>query len=315
MLLTEPLAAFLLSRGASSSSCGWLSPSPGSASVWEWLGAGIRLRGYSPWSGRSTCWLALGLPVLWLAREALRGRAPRRRPSPRVISLLATCLVLAPWTIRNAVELGRFVPVSTGGGKALFIGTYLDAGGDAVEAARNAARRTARPAPAARRRMSGTTTPTATCSSASSAASPPRATPAWKPTRRSGRLGRQGLEDDITDEPLRFAGMLATKSYETWTDAGARSVMLKEPSRALQLALGRSSPSPALAILGLRGVASRPWWASLVFLYNDRGRRAADRLARRELVVLPLLAALAGTAIIEAPPDSVKVVLHLKGRA
>ena len=35
-----------------------------------------------------------------------------------------------PWTIRNAVVLERFVPVSTGGGKALFIGTYLDADGD-----------------------------------------------------------------------------------------------------------------------------------------------------------------------------------------
>ena len=49
------------------------------------------------------------------------------------LSLLATVLVLAPWTIHNAVALDRFVPISTGGGKALFIGTYLDADGDAAK--------------------------------------------------------------------------------------------------------------------------------------------------------------------------------------
>ena len=37
---------------------------------------------------------------------------------------------MVPWTVRNYVVLDRFVPLSTGGGKALYVGTYLPADGD-----------------------------------------------------------------------------------------------------------------------------------------------------------------------------------------
>ena len=37
--------------------------------------------------------------------------------------------MLAPWTARNAIVLDRFVPVTTGGGKALFVATYLPGDG------------------------------------------------------------------------------------------------------------------------------------------------------------------------------------------
>jgi 4-amino-4-deoxy-L-arabinose transferase-like glycosyltransferase len=33
--------------------------------------------------------------------------------------------VIAPWTLHNYHELGKFVPISTGGGKAMFVATYL----------------------------------------------------------------------------------------------------------------------------------------------------------------------------------------------
>ena len=35
-----------------------------------------------------------------------------------------------PWTIRNIVVLDRTVPISTGGGKALYVGTFLPADGE-----------------------------------------------------------------------------------------------------------------------------------------------------------------------------------------
>jgi len=37
----------------------------------------------------------------------------------------AFALPIAPWAIHVSDEVGRFVPVTTGGGKALFIGSYL----------------------------------------------------------------------------------------------------------------------------------------------------------------------------------------------
>src|SRR4029453_16036642 len=46
-------------------------------------------------------------------------------------------LVLAPWTIRNYVVLDRFVPVTTGGGKALFVATYLPGDGRQIRVKRH----------------------------------------------------------------------------------------------------------------------------------------------------------------------------------
>ena len=71
--------------------------------------------------------------LLALARVAWLGGPRARRwcpASPRRRSLVAAfCGVLAPWTIRNAIVLDRFVPVTTGGGKALFVATYLPGDG------------------------------------------------------------------------------------------------------------------------------------------------------------------------------------------
>ena len=57
--------------------------------------------------------------------------APACRPGSRRRALLvaAFCGVLAPWTVRNCLVLDRFVPVTTGGGKALFVATYLPGDG------------------------------------------------------------------------------------------------------------------------------------------------------------------------------------------
>jgi 4-amino-4-deoxy-L-arabinose transferase-like glycosyltransferase len=44
--------------------------------------------------------------------------------------LLALLLPIVPWTIRNVDVLGRVVPISTGSGKALYVGTYLPADGE-----------------------------------------------------------------------------------------------------------------------------------------------------------------------------------------
>ena len=50
-------------------------------------------------------------------------------------------LVLAPWTVRNYVVLDRFVPVTTGGGKALFVATYLPGDGRQLRVKRELIRR------------------------------------------------------------------------------------------------------------------------------------------------------------------------------
>src|SRR5206468_1809619 len=76
------------------------------------------------------------LGTITIALTYLLARVAWRHPRGRRAGLLpgvaagalvvvAFCAVLAPWTARNAHTLHRFVPVTTGGGKALFVATYL----------------------------------------------------------------------------------------------------------------------------------------------------------------------------------------------
>ena len=211
-------------------------------------------------------------------------------------SILATCLVLAPWTIRNAVVLDRFVPVSTGGGKALYIGTYLDAHGDGPELRELLL--SERPALRARLERRGPLDdPGSFALERVLARVAAERYPQMETDAALGRLGRSHLEYDLSEESWRFAGILVDKGYETWTEP-ARAAMRTEPWRALQL---------AILILALAGLAALVWRhrrfealaCGLVLLYMTAIGALLIASPRRELVVLPLLAALAGVAVAE----------------
>jgi hypothetical protein len=213
------------------------------------------------------------------------------------VSLAATVLVLAPWTVRNEVVLGRVVPVSTGGGKALYIGTYLGADGDGPKLRELLLEE--RPALKARMEAGGALDDPhrfvleRVLDRVAAEADPGKETDA-----ALGALGRSHLEYDISEEPLRYAGMLTGKAWETWTES-PRSVMRSGPWRVLQLALC------ALALAGLALLAWRRCWlealaCGLVLAYMTAVGAVLIASPRRELVVVPLLAALAGVALAEA---------------
>jgi hypothetical protein len=324
MLLTEPLAAFLLSAalvmyfrcaamtpppplGEGEEESDMDSPPPARpGAAWSWLGTGLLL-GLLTLVRPEYLLLALLLPLVWLARQALapadgtesgsyirfQSRRLRGGAVPVAVSLLAVAIVLAPWTIRNAIVLDRFVPVSTGGGKALYIGTYLEADGDPVKLRKLLLAQ--RPRLRARLARGGPLDdPDRLILERVLARVAAESYPGLETDAALGRLGRLHLEYDASEEPLLFAGMLASKAYETWTDA-ARSVMLREPWRALQLAL------VVLALTGLATLAFRRRFEALVagltLFYMTAVGALLIASPRRELVVLPLLAALAGAAV------------------
>lgn len=66
---------------------------------------------------RETVLYLLPLAVLWLAR----GRK-ERRIAPAATLLIVTLATVAPWTARNWIQFGAFIPVSTGGGLNLYQG-------------------------------------------------------------------------------------------------------------------------------------------------------------------------------------------------
>jgi hypothetical protein len=66
---------------------------------------------------------------LVLGTLLLRRSNERARWLSLAAMALGLLLVLAPWTIRNAVVFHAFVPVSTGGGELLYMGTTPETGG------------------------------------------------------------------------------------------------------------------------------------------------------------------------------------------
>ena len=175
LLMTEPLSATLLIAAV----LAFLRASDDLD--WRWAGAAGLLTGALTLVRAEFIVLLVLLPLLALAR---RPQELRAAALPALAIALGAVLVIAPWTIRNASALDRFVPVSTGGGKTLYIGTNLEADGDAVKlrAALLAEYPGSRLASSAGARS---TTPPTTPSSACCAASPTRRTPAPTPTRCS----------------------------------------------------------------------------------------------------------------------------------
>jgi 4-amino-4-deoxy-L-arabinose transferase-like glycosyltransferase len=294
LVLTEPLAAFLLVASLLS----FISARDQSRSrTWPaWAGAGAL---FGLLALVRPEYLALGvlLPLTGLLWEAAAGGMPFRRASlPAGVSLLGTLLVLAPWTVRNAIVLDQATPVSSGGGKALYIGTYLDADGDGPKLRELLLDE--RPRLRARLEREGRVDdPDRLVLERVLARVAAESHPGLETDSALAMLGRENLIDDVTEEPLRFAGMLSAKAYEAWTDS-AREVMEKEPWRALQLAI------VILALAGLVTLTIRlPFEGlacSLVLAYMTVVSALLIASPRRELVVLPLLAALAGACAVEA---------------
>jgi 4-amino-4-deoxy-L-arabinose transferase-like glycosyltransferase len=119
-LLAEPVALFWLP--AAMLAFFWASDG---GRVWRWLLPGALL-------GLTTLTRPEYLPfvAVFAALALLRVWRGRRAGVPAGLAagalvVAAFCGVLAPWTVRNYLVLDRFVPVTTGGGKALFVATYL----------------------------------------------------------------------------------------------------------------------------------------------------------------------------------------------
>ena len=129
MLMGEPLAAALLS--AAVLAMFWAdNPRIGARErirAPQWLVPGLLLGTLALVRPE---YLAISLPIAVVV-FAHNGRDGWRAGLVQALILLVgLAVVVAPWTVRNAVALGRFVPISTGGGQVLFAGSYMPSGGD-----------------------------------------------------------------------------------------------------------------------------------------------------------------------------------------
>ncbi len=181
------------------------------------------------------------------------GSARGWRPGLAGAALLTAALLLpiVPWTIRNVDVLGRVVPISTGSGKALYVGTFLPADGEyqrvkAILVERYEGRRLD------------------PHSAALDAVDPTplfdRVAGRYPDLSRDAALGKIGKENFsryFGDDPLGYLGMTARKVGRMWS-SGVGEAMSSGAGRAVQIlvvALGLAG----FVLLGLR----RRWWVLL----------------------------------------------------
>jgi hypothetical protein len=277
MLMSEPLAATLLSGGVL-------------GVLWAWDGAWVR------WLLPGVLFGALalvrpeylGVAVLVAGVIAARELKGDRRSSllRAAVFLAALVVIVAPWTIRNAVALDRFVPISTGGGQVLFAGTYLPSDGDPEEVGAEVVAENPElfhPEDAQRLRLEQILARLAQARY-----------PGMETDQALSKLGKEQLWDGVSEEPLDYTGFVAKKVWRIWSH-GPRDVMREPGWEVLHWAL------VALGLLGLVLLAWLRRWEALligvIFLAITALSALLVASPRRVLVLVPLLGALSAVGI------------------
>jgi hypothetical protein len=279
MLMTEPLAVTLLA--ASLLSFLWAGDDRG---AWAWTVPGLLL-GLTALVRPEYLPLGFLLALVALFRARWHVGAWREGFAAAALMTIAFLLPIVPWTVHNLVSLDRFVPISTGGGKALFIGTYMPADGDGPKLREELLRTH----PALRRDLEDT--PRDARLDTMLAVLAARQHPGVPTDVALTRMGRDNLDDDLSDLP-GFGAMVGRKTYRAFRE-GPRSIMHSSAWKAAQKIL------VGLALLGLCVLAlTRRWEAvplALLALLVTATSALLIASPRRVIVILPVVAALAGT--------------------
>jgi 4-amino-4-deoxy-L-arabinose transferase-like glycosyltransferase len=222
-----------------------------------------------------------------VAIRIVRERGWRPSLAGTALFLLAFLLPIAPWTVRNAVVLDRVVPLSTGSGKALYVGTFLPADGeyDRVKA-RLAARYLHRDLPrdsAALDRID----PTPLFDRVAARY------PGLPRDSALGKIGKQNFSRFFDEDPAGYAAMTVRKVGRMWS-AGIGEAMESSAGRVVQMLLVLLGLT-GLAVLGMR----RRWWelvalATPILLVTAVGAATLAAPRRNEILmtlVFPLAAA------------------------
>jgi hypothetical protein len=275
MLMSEPLAATLLSGAVLAML--WAD----TRGVRGWLVPGLVLGALALVRPE---YLAISLPIAVVV-FARRGRDGWRAGLVQaLVMLVGLAVVVLPWTVRNEVALGRFVPISTGGGQVLFSGSYMPSGGDPERVGEEVLARhpgLAKQLPADARLEQIL------------AALAKQRYPGLESDAALARMGRERLWDDVSERPVGYAGFLAAKLWLIWGH-GPRNVMHEPLWAVLHWLL------VALGLLGLGLLAWQRGWEALLLGVVVVAVTATGALLvaspRRALVTIPVVAALAGVA-------------------
>jgi hypothetical protein len=213
-----------------------------------------------------------------------------KRASAMLIVLAGMAVVIAPWTIRNQIELDRTVPISTGGGKALYVGTYLPADGEYQRVKAILVKRYEGRDLDPHSQALDEINPTPLFDRVAEERYPdlPR-------DSALGKIGKENFSDFFAEDPVGYAAMTVRKVGRMWS-SGVGEAMSSSAGRVIQIALVALGIA-GLVALGLR----RRWWElaalgipiALVTLVGAASLAAP----RRNEVLMTLVFPLAGLAL------------------
>jgi 4-amino-4-deoxy-L-arabinose transferase-like glycosyltransferase len=288
-MLTLPAAvlAFLWAsdKAINDSSRGWRPRRQGPRAVW--LVPGL-LFGLTAMFRPEYLLVGVAFAVLSLIRV---GRDRGWRPGLASAALLAVGLLLPilPWAIRNQVVLHRTVPISTGGGKALYVGTFLPADGEYQRVKALLLRRYEHRSLPPHSQALEEVDPTPLFDRVANRY------PDLPRDQALGRIGKQNFSKFFGEDPVGYLAMTVRKTWRMWS-AGIGEAMEGTAGRVAQTLI------VALAIAGL-GVLGwrRRWWelaamATPIVLVTAVGA-ATLAAPRRNEVLMTLVFPLAATAL------------------
>ncbi|HXR60230.1 MAG TPA: glycosyltransferase family 39 protein [Solirubrobacterales bacterium] len=209
------------------------------------------------------------------------------------VLLGALLLPIVPWTVRNLVVLDRVVPISTGGGKALYVGTYLPADGEyqrvkAILAERYLGQDLEPGSPAL-----DAVDPTELFDEVAKEVRQEH--PDLTRDEALGRAGKENLDKYLGEDPGGYLAMTVRKVGRMWS-SGVGEAMSSTPGRVIQVLL------VALALAGFVLLGMRRWWWELVSLATPivlvtLVGAASLAAPRRNEVLMTLVFPLAGLAL------------------
>ncbi len=209
------------------------------------------------------------------------------------LMLVALLLPIVPWTIRNFVVFERFVPISTGSGKALYVGTFYPADGEYARVKAILYQRETGRYLAPDSQALNEVDPT------------PLFNEVWKERfpemerdAALGKIGKENLSRYFGEDPVGYAGMTVRKIGRMWS-AGPGAAMSSGLGRVVQVILVLLGIA-GLVLLGFR----RRWWETLAFaapivLVTLVGA-ASLAAPRRNEILMTLIIPLAALALTSA---------------
>ena len=275
--LSEPIAAFTLSAAV----LGIFWAADAGRTTWAWLVPGLFL-GATALTRPEYLMFAGILGVVVLVKMA-RDRGIRLGIASLALFVGAFLLVLAPWTVRNFIVLDKFVPVTTGGGKALFVATYLPGDGRQLRVKRELIRRFEHKQEVTDREVADTQMKDLLDKVA-------RKYPDLERDAALAKIGRENFRKYVREEPVEYAGMVVTKMWNVWR-RGSGPTMRGSGWIAFHYAI------LALGVVGLAVLAWRRRWEVIVIGLLILGITVLGGLLlavpRRNVPLMPLVLTLA----------------------